>query len=289
MNTILVTGATGNVGREVITSLLANGYPAASIMAGVRDTSEAAEQFVTAGIQRCNFDFNDQRTFAPALRRCNLLFLLRPPQIADVKKVFVPLIDAAKKAGVGHVVFLSVQGVERSTIIPHHSIEKAIVDSGIPYTFLRPAYFLQNFTTTLRKDLVEKHRIFLPAGKARFTLIDVRDVGRAAAVVLQHPELHHNKAYVLTNNEALNFEEMAAILSRATGRAVRYHSPSLLRFIFEKKREGLDLSFILVMILLHYVPRFQQTPPITQDLQLLTGSEGISFESFVRENQNLMM
>jgi len=80
--------------------------------------------------------------------------LLRPPQISDVKKYFAPLVETAKKSSIKHIVFLSVQGVDNSKIIPHHKIEKSIVDSKIIYTFLRPAYFMQNFTTTLRNDLV---------------------------------------------------------------------------------------------------------------------------------------
>ena len=80
--------------------------------------------------------------------------MLRPPQISDVKKYFAPLVETAKKSSIKHIVFLSVQGVDNSKIIPHHKIEKSIVDSKIIYTFLRPAYFMQNFTTTLRNDLV---------------------------------------------------------------------------------------------------------------------------------------
>lgn len=69
------------------------------------------------------------------------------------------------------------QGVEKSRIIPHHKIEKQIVTRGIPYTFLRLAYFIQNFTTTLHHALVNKRKIFLPAGNTKLTSIDVTDIG----------------------------------------------------------------------------------------------------------------
>ncbi|WKK78452.1 NmrA family NAD(P)-binding protein [Marivirga salinae] len=73
--------------------------------------------------------------------------------IADLKAVFKPLIEVVKEVGVKHIVFLSVQGAEKQSYIPHHKIEKLIVESQIPYTFIRPAYFMQNFITTLGKDI----------------------------------------------------------------------------------------------------------------------------------------
>ena len=103
------------------------------------------------------------------------MFLLRPPQLTDD---FGDFIARAGRGGWRHIVFLSVQGAENNRFIPHHKTEQLLICSGLAYTLLRPAYFMQNFTTTLRADLVERHRIFLPAGRARFTLIDVDDISR---------------------------------------------------------------------------------------------------------------
>ena len=72
-----------------------------------------------------------------------------------------------------------------------------------------PAYFMQNFTNTLLDDLINNHSIYLPAADARFTVIDVTDIGAVAAKVLKEPQKHINKRYELTNNEALTFTEMA--------------------------------------------------------------------------------
>ena len=160
---ILVTGATGNVGMEVIRAL-GRLQHSNEVIAAIRDFKVDKEKLAQFNIGYVRFDFTDISTYKPALKNCNILFLLRPPQIADVEKYFYPLIDAAKECGVVHIVFLSVQGVEKSRIIPHHKIEQRIVESKIPYTFLRPAYFMQNFTTTLRDDLFEKKIIYLPAG-----------------------------------------------------------------------------------------------------------------------------
>jgi len=86
-------------------------------------------------VKTIQFDFTNSATFNNAFQNIDILFLLRPPQISDVNKYFVPLIKAAKQSSIKHIVFLSVKGVEKSKIIPRHKIEKLIIESKIPYTF----------------------------------------------------------------------------------------------------------------------------------------------------------
>lgn len=181
MKKILITGATGNVGAETIKYLDVL-RPSFDVIAGVRDISENIRTLHVSKL--VEFDFTNTNTFKPAFMDIDILFLLRPPQISDVNKYFKPLIDIAISSGIKHIVFLSVQGVQKSRIIPHYKIEKLIVESNIPYTFLRPAYFMQNFTGSLNKDLINKKLIYLPAGNTKFTLVDAADIGAVAAKVL---------------------------------------------------------------------------------------------------------
>jgi uncharacterized protein YbjT (DUF2867 family) len=288
MNRIFVTGATGNVGKEVILHLLTSTNKH-KIIAGVRKLpGNQLNVDVDARVQFQHFDFEDLKTFKPALAKCNILFLLRPPQISDVNKFLKPLIEIAKECKVKHIVFLSVQGVQNSPMIPHHKIEKIIIKSGIPYTFLRPAYFMQNFTTTLRKDLVEKKIIFPPAGEAKFTIIDTADIGLVSAVVLTNPHKHINKSYELTNAEKLSFREMAAKISSVVRTKITYLSPNPLSFFIQKRREKVPRMFILVMIMLHYFPRFSKVPRTTEFVYLLTGKQPITFDEFLEENKQLL-
>lgn len=280
---VLVTGATGNVGKEVINALISLSKESL-ITAGVRNISKENHHFQDE-VHLQHFDFENESTFYPALSNCDILFLLRPPHIADVKKHFVPLIKTAKLCKIEHIVFLSVQGVENSRMIPHHKIEKLIVESNIPYTFIRPAYFMQNFTTTLHNDLLKRRMIFLPAGNAKFTLIDTRDVGLATAVVLANTISHINKSYELTNDEKLTFNQMAQQLSNVTGKKIVYTSPNLLSFFIQKRKENHSVTFILVMIMLHYLPRFQKSPQNTDHYKILTGRQPKSFAEFVAQNK----
>lgn len=283
---VLITGATGNVGLEVINSLSRMDHQL-DIYAGVRDPVSDQKKFTNTNIYFSKFDFMDPRTYGPGLSNCQILFLLRPPQISDVEKYFKPIIEVCKEKHVEHIVFLSVQGVEKSSIIPHHKIEKLIVDSQIPYTFLRPAYFMQNFTTMLRSDLVNKKLIYLPAGKAKFTLIDVRDIGAVAAVILQENTKHVNMSYELTNRECLGFSEMAKYLSENLGTKIEYQSPNLLAFFLRKRKEKLPTAMIFVMMMLHFLPRFQKDPPLTDWVLKITGQEPTTLKQFVLDHKNL--
>lgn len=279
----LITGASGSVGLALLRALAKMDHQV-ELYAGVRDTDRAYPKLAGLNATRVSFDFTAKETYATALSDMDLLFLIRPPQISDVKSYFEPLITEAMKAAVRHIVFLSVQGVEKSTFIPHHGIERSIVSSGIAYTFLRPAYFMQNFLSALNYDLVQRQQIYLPAGNAVFTVVDVSDVGRVAAKVLTHPEQHINHAYDLTNGERLTFAEMADTLSDALGKKITYKSPSLLAFFINKYRAGLPSPLILVMIALHYLPRFQRAPTTTTWVRTITGSEATTFAAFVKQH-----
>ncbi|CAN5386216.1 SDR family oxidoreductase [soil metagenome] len=285
---ILITGATGNVGRSVVQHLAGLAH-SNTVVAGVRMGSNTTNQLDLVGVSFVHFDFESIQTFQPALQGIDVLFLLRPPQRADVDKYFKPLIDEAIECGVQHIVFLSVQGVEDNRFIPHHKIEKLITERNVTYTFLRPAYFMQNFTTTLRRDLVNAQRIYLPAGQAKFTLIDVDDIGAVASRVLTEPDKHQNRCYVLTSAETLTFEEMAARLSSHVGRTITYISPNVIQYYFAKRREGVSRTFILVMIMLHYLPRFKRTPPTSDAVKSITGKDPKTFDEFISRNLRELM
>ncbi len=284
MAKVLITGATGNVGIAVLKALQSIPHTL-SVYAGVRDLAADKAALANYNVSTVLFDFMDATTYNAALTGCDVLFLLRPPQISNVEKYFKPIIKACVQQGVKHIVFLSVQGVEKSKIIPHHKIEKLIVENKIPYTFLRPAYFMQNFTTTLKADLATKHLIYLPAGNAQFTVIDVGDIGLVAADVITNSSTHLNKAYEITNTEKLTFADMAAALSAGLGVKITYTSPSLIAFFIAKKRQQMPTMLILVMIMLHYFPRFQKSPAITNCVAEITNKQPTSFSQFIADNK----
>ena len=286
MKRILVTGATGQVGSAVIAALSA--YDHILVRAGVRDLAvDALKWSDAAHVEPVAFDFLDRASHDAALADCDSLFLMRPPQLTGD---FRDLIARARQHGVKHIVFLSVQGAEGNWFIPHHRIERRVVSGGVPYTLLRPAYVMQNFTSTLHDELVRRHRIFLPAGNARFTLVNVEDIARVAARVLTQPDTqHHGQAYTLTSATLLTFQQMAEKLTTGLGTPITYLSPGPWRFYRTLRHEGREPGLILVMLLLHMLPRFTGTPPVTHTVTYLTGRAPIEFAQFVEAHRDELL
>ncbi len=164
MPNILITGTTGNIGTEVIRFLNKKSSDN-RIIAGVRNIEKAKLAFKGfSTLKFVHFDFENPDTFKNALLDIDLVFLLRPPHISDVDRFFKPLISAIKEQNIQKIVFLSVQGAEKSKVIPHNKIERLITTSGLDYIFLRPSYFMQNLTTTLIGDIQTKREIILSTG-----------------------------------------------------------------------------------------------------------------------------
>ncbi|MFW6302285.1 MAG: NmrA family NAD(P)-binding protein [Bacteroidales bacterium] len=282
MKNILITGATGNVGSEVIRYLRENNA-SNKIVAGVRKIDTAKKVFENyPDLDFVDFDFENSDTFDKALEKIDRVFLIRPPHISDVSKYFAPLIDAMKKQHVTDVVFLSVQGAEKSKVIPHNKIERLIQNAGMDYIFLRPSYFMQNLTTSLHKDILEKREIILPAGKAKFNWIDTKDIGRAGAILLDKFEDYKNQAYEITGQENLDFGEVTSLINEAIRNPIRYRNVNPLTFYRIKKRDGMSRGMIMVMLLLHFIPRFQKDPHISDFYKQLTGKNPTDLRTFIK-------
>lgn len=285
MSRILITGATGNIGVEVIRFLTIIGT-SDKIVAGVRNIEKAKKALKDyPNLEYVPFDFEDPETFDTALKNIDRIFLLRPPHISDVDRYFRPLISAINKNHIHKVLFLSVQGAEKSKVIPHNKIEHLIQEAGISYIFLRPSYFMQNLTTTLMGDIQSKREIVLPAGKARFNWIDIENIAEATAVLLIHFEKYKDQALEITGLENENFETVTLLINQTVKRPIKYRNVSPFTFYSMKKREGMVTGMIIVMILLHFLPRFQQEPRISDVFERLTGKRPTSLKTFIEREK----
>jgi uncharacterized protein YbjT (DUF2867 family) len=289
MKRILVTGATGNIGSEVIHYLLEQHEPI-RVVAAVRDVEKAkttVEDHPSLTLQ--SFDFEDTSSFQAAFQQVDVLFLLRPPQLADVEAIFRPLLVAAKENGITKVVFLSVQGAEKSKLIPHNQIEGLIQELKFNYIFVRPSYFMQNLTTTLLPEIRRDRRITLPSGKATFNWIDVKNIGEATAKLLADFEQYKNRSFELTGTENKNFEEVAQLMTEVLGQKITFNSVNPISFYFKKRREGLEHSFAIVMTILHFLPRLQKVPKLSDNYQRLTGKTPTALRAFLEREQDELL
>ena len=137
--TVLVTGASGNVGSAVLALLNAANIPAhGAVRPGLSTDQIRPAETDAAPVA---FDFLDPSTWDGACEGVELLFLVRPPTLSNVPRDILPALEAAKRAGVKHIVFLSLQGAESNAIVPHAKIENWLRSSGLRWTFLRPSFF----------------------------------------------------------------------------------------------------------------------------------------------------
>jgi uncharacterized protein YbjT (DUF2867 family) len=279
--TILVTGATGNVGREVIHFLRERG---AEVRAAVISEEEAAR--LPLGVPWVLFDFGDQSTYPAAFEDVDKMFLMRPPQISDIDTYIKPAIEYAGRAGVTQIVFLSLLGAEKNPVVPHYKVEQILLAGDTPYTLLRCGFFMQNLSTTHAADIREHDDLFIPAGKGKTAFIDARDIGEVAAVTLTE-QGHNNKAYPLTGSEAFDYYEVADMMTPILGRRISYSSPSPVRFAYREWRQGTPLAFVGVMTAIYMTTRFGMADSITQDVPQLLGRAPRTLEQFIIDHNEV--
>jgi len=214
---ILVTGATGTVGSQVLREL--GGRDGISARAAVRDLSKSV-QVAGPRVEPVLFDYDKPETYAAACAGADAVFLVAPftPKGVEQSKAFI---QAAKAAGVKRIVKLSViRTVSEITVGRWHAaIDEALKNSGVAWTILLPGGFMQNFVegSAPRPD----GGLYLPVGDSKAAFIDVRDVAAVAAKALTEPG-HEGKEYTLTGPAAISHDEVAVAISQATGRPIRF-------------------------------------------------------------------
>ncbi|AFY92521.1 NAD(P)H-binding protein [Chamaesiphon minutus] len=282
--TILVTGASGNVGKEVVRQLQSRQVPFQ-----VGDRKRAIEN-TGAGVKTVRFDFLDPSTYAPAVAGCDAVFLLRPPAIANTQQTLNVFLDVAQSQGVSQVVFISVAGAGDNPLVPHHAVERHLRAGSTGWTILRPGFFAQNIGSAYRQDIVNDDRIFVPAGSGRVAFLDVRDLAEVAANALVDPATYRGKTYTLTGIAAYSFVEVASILSQELDRrTIRYQPASILAYCLHLFRRGMPPAQILIQTILHVGLRFGQAQAVTTSLPDLLGHQPRTLYDYIRDNVALWL
>jgi len=230
---ILVTAATGQVGREVVRRLAGAG----PVRAMVRDPATAGD---LDGADIGVASFEDSRAMGAAMAGAETVFLAgrdSPDYIAHQERA----IAAARAAGVRHVVKLSALGARPRSPVElmrdHHAVEERLRGSGMAWTFLRPHLYMQNLLR-FAGPVAAGGRLAAPMGDGGYPFVDTRDVAAAAAAVLRDPADHAGRAYALTGPRAVRYAEVAARMGEIAGRDVRYEPLAPERFRAELEAAG---------------------------------------------------
>jgi len=275
---ILITGAPGNVGTEIVRQLHGLDVP---FHVGARNVDRARDRLGhETNVER--FDFTDPTTYRQTFAGIERMFLVRPPRLANVARDIAPALYAAIGAGVKQVVFLSLQGVEQNRVAPHHKIEKLLRRLGVTYTFLRCGFFMQNLSTTHRDEIRCEDVIAVPVGQAKTCFIDTRDIAAVAVRTLTE-DGHTNKAYTLTGGEALDYYQVADILSAVLQRPIRYTDPAVPVFLRRQLARKQPPGFALVVTALYTLTRFGLAQQCTPELAQVLGRDPITLRQFAED------
>lgn len=282
---ILVTGATGNIGSEVVKELLSDA-PDVSIKAAVHSSQNVKKVKSDARVKVIQIDYNEPETVREALNGVDKLFLLTPdvPNAADLAS---NVVIEAKKAGIKQIVKQSVMGAaleaDVGTMRLHRQVEKFIEQSGIPFTFLRPNEFMQNFINFHSPSMKGNNAFYVPLEDAKVSLVDVRDIAAVAVKSLINEDKHKNKTYLITGPEALSYHQVAEILSNTTGRKINYVNISDGEARAAMKEIGMSDWLINTVSELSEYFRKGKASEISPAVEDVTGNKPISFSQFAKD------
>jgi uncharacterized protein YbjT (DUF2867 family) len=279
---ILITGATGTTGREVVSELRRLG--ATGVRALVRDPARAS--FVRdAGFETVEGDFEKPETLDAALEGVERALLLTPPS-PQTYEHHAAFVGAAKRAGLRRVVKLSALGADASAPEGfgrwHGQSEELLKSSGIGWTILRPNFFMQNLLGQARQ-IASQGVIYQPAGDARASFIDARDIASVAARALTD-EGHEGETYELTGPEALSYSDVAAKLSDATGKRVSYVPVTPEQFREGALAQGLPEWLVGALERLNEILASGHAEAVTDAVKRVGGKEPKTFEEFARDH-----
>lgn len=219
---IVVTGATGHLGRHVLESLLRRGFPAGQLVAAGRAVDRLAD-FSRRGVQVRTMDYGDPATVAESLKGATKVLLISGSAVGQRVEQHRAVIDAAAAEGVELIAYTSIANADSTGMMlagEHQATEALLAESGLPHVLLRNSWYLENYTDQLAGTLAQGG-FAGSAGEGRVSAAARADYADAAAAVLM-ADGQAGKVYELGGDEAFTMAELATVISAAAGRPVAY-------------------------------------------------------------------
>jgi uncharacterized protein YbjT (DUF2867 family) len=277
---ILITGATGSNGTEILKLLAAQNVP---VRAMVRNP-DRAKDIATSNVELVEGDFDRPETLTSALSGIERAFLVTPSS-ERVEMQQLRFVEAAKQSGVKQIVYLSQFDTKADATVRflryHAAVEAAIQSSGMAYTFLRPNLFMQGLLN-FRATIATQNAFYAAAGDAKVSAVDVRDIAEVAVAALTHSG-HEGKVYNLTGSQALSHAEMAEYLSGVLDREIKFIDvppASMHEYLIDAKFPLWQADGLLEEYA-HY--RRNEAAAIGAGVQAAIGKEPRNFETFARD------
>lgn len=273
---ILVIGASGQVGAEIVRLLKAQGHKVRAT------TSKKIEPGIVNGVEQVHLDVLTGEGLSRAFEGIQRVFLMSPGGYADHHAVVSPMVQEAKRRGVEKVVLMTAMGVDAVETSPFRRVEIELEKSGLAYNIIRPNWFMQNFNSFWVHGIKTQGKILLPAGSAKTSFIDARDISEVAAKLLVDDHWN-NQALVLTGPEALSHDEVANVISEGIGKKVVYEEiePEVLKRGLVGA--GLDKNYVEFLLVILGALKAGYNASTTANVKTILGHEPRSFQDYVRD------
>ena len=268
---ILIVGASGTVGSELKKLLKEQGYPVrATTSKEVKNPEQVYLNLITGEGIKDAFEGADRA------------FFLSPPGYADQYATLAPLIQEAKRRGLKKVVMMTAMGADAHEASPFRRAEVMLEKSGLNYNIIRPNWFLQNFHTYWAQGIAEQNKILLPAGNAKVSFIDARDIAAVAAQLLVSDKLN-NQAFDLTGGEALDHTEVAQAISQVSAREITYQEISPQQFLESLLKAGLPNDYAELLGVIMDALKEGYSARTTTSVQEITGFAPTTLAQYVND------
>jgi NAD(P)H dehydrogenase (quinone) len=289
MSKILVTGASGHLGSLVIAQLLARGIAASDIVAGSRNPAKLTE-LVAKGIDTRKVDFNDASSLVSAFSGIDRLLIISTDELGTPGKRLEQhkaAVSAAKSAGVGRIFYTSLPKAESSAVSfapDHFGTEQAIRESGLPYTIFRNSWYMENLFMSMPAALASG-QWYTSASDGKTSYIARADVAKAIAGGLASPTID-SKIYTLTGETAHTREEIAALVSQATGKPLAVVNLTDAQLAEGMAAAGVPAPFIPTFVSFDTATRAGDLGLVTSDSADLAGEKLVTLPDFVAANKD---
>lgn len=274
---VLVIGATGNIGSELVGQLLG---AQVDTRVGARNIGRAQAR-LGEGPTYINFDFDLAATYAPALSGVSSLFFIAPHH-HPVPSVTTLLAEATKH-GVERVIFSSGRTTGDLETRPLHKVETVVKQSGLSWNILRPGWFMQNFTGWIGVTIPKHGKFYIPAGSSNTAFVDVRDIAAVACHLLTGGGMPA-QTYNLTSHTAYNHTQVAEMITAAAGRFVEYVDMDTESYVSWALENGWSEADARFTAFLYDEVKTGKEEVISLDVAELLGTPPRSLPAFILEN-----
>ena len=275
---IFVYGANGMVGHSLVENLLAAGH---EVFAGTRNPDAGKK---ASGLTWTSADAVKPELGLEVLEKVDRAFFISPPGFTDQYKILGPWLEKAKSVKLGKFVLMTAMGVEHAPPeAPFRKLELAVESSGLNWNILRPNWFMQNFQTFWIGGILKDKKIYFPGGQAKASFIDARDIAASAAALLLKDD-QKNKALNITGPAAVSHDEVAAILSSATGLSISYADITPEDFKAGLLSGGVPADYADFLVYIAGALKDGHASAVLATVKEITGKPPITFEQYAKDN-----